>query len=73
MTLEPLFSMSSSMCPAGNSFFETSHVSSVAVTLMAPSPLPELPFSVQPGDGCQGRRGGGGGDDGESDGSHAGS
>ena len=49
MTLEPLFSMASSTWPAGNSFFETSHVSSVAVTLTtrAPSPLPSL-FSVQP-------------------------
>ncbi|KUO23060.1 hypothetical protein AQJ91_00340 [Streptomyces dysideae] len=41
--------MASSMCPAGNSFFDTSHLSSVAVTLIVPSP-PAVPppFSVQP-------------------------
>lgn len=73
MTLEPLFSMASSTCPAGNRTFDTSHLSSVAVTVTTCSPSSAPLFSVHPVDGGQGRGGGYGGDEGESGGSHAGS
>ncbi len=48
MTLEPLFSTASSTCPAGNSDVDTSHASSVAVTVTTCSPSAAPLFSVQP-------------------------